>query len=92
MWGANYVLRVYRDCGGSPVRECGFWGQTTDDDVEAMQWLEENAADWSPAYRLELQTEKNGWVQTLKVVPGALSCGHDRRDLNGRCNDGSWCS
>ena len=90
MWGANYVQRVY--LGGEEVSKTGFWGRATDDDVEALEWLERNAADWSPGYRLELQKEDDGWTQTLKAVPGTLSCGHERRDLNGRCNDGSWCS
>jgi hypothetical protein len=57
-----------------------------------MDWLIENAGYWSPLFRLELQTENDGWVQTLKVVHGSLPCGHERRDRNGKCNDGSWCS
>lgn len=92
MWGANYVLRVYRDGSDEQVSQCGFWGRVTDDDVEAIDWLTENAEDWSPAHRLELQTENGDWVQTIKTTQGSLSCGHDRRDLNGKCNDGSWCS
>ena len=90
MWGANYVLRVYRD--GDQVTQCCFWGQTTDDDVEAMDWLTQQSADWAPSYRLDLHKEDDGWVQTLKSVPGALACGHDRRDLNGKCDHVAWCS
>ncbi|MGK5682447.1 hypothetical protein [Actinoplanes sp. URMC 104] len=92
MWGANYLLRVYRDGTDEQVSQTGFWGQHTDDDLEALAWFGTQLVYWSPQYRLELQAENNGWTQMLKASPGSLLCGHDRRDLNGRCNDGSWCS
>jgi len=92
MWGANYVLRVYCDGTDEQVAETGFSGQVTDDDVEAMEWLSAEAEKWAPSYRLELQTENNGWVQTLKTAQGVLACGHEFRSTAGRCNDGSWCS
>lgn len=91
MWGANYVLRVYRDGSNDQVHQCGFWGRTTDDDVEAMEWFAEEATNWAPAFRLELQTENDGWMQVLKTARGGLGCGHDSRSV-GRCSDGSWCS
>ncbi|MET0415022.1 MAG: hypothetical protein ABW022_03245 [Actinoplanes sp.] len=92
MWGANYVLRVYLDGSGEQVSQTGFWGQVADDDIEALAWFGNQLAFWSPRYRLELQTEKGDWTQTLKSSPGWLMCGHDRRNLSGQCNDGSWCS
>lgn len=92
MWGANYVLRVYDDRTGKQESQTGFWGQRTDDDVEALDWLTLQATDWAPQFRVELQKEDDGWTQVLKSIPGSLSCGHDRRSVLGECNDGSWCS
>lgn len=88
----RYWIRVY-DVADTLVEETRIVPESCCDDDDP--WLAlMHARDvecWSPAHRVEVQVDADGWSQALLKAPGSLSCGHKHRSY-GRCVGAAWCS